>query len=62
MDRSESGVCPYPSPTALQDASARAGASTGSRVHALLPDLLADYFCGLLGHTGPVGKADSYCP
>ena len=27
---------------------------------ALLPDFLTDIFCGLLGYTGPAGKADSY--
>ena len=27
---------------------------------ALLPDFLADIFCGLLGYTGPVGPADPH--
>jgi hypothetical protein len=27
---------------------------------ALLPDLLTDIFCGLLGYTGPVGPADTH--
>ena len=27
---------------------------------ALLPDFLTDIFCGLLGYTGPVGRADPH--